>query len=55
MNNSYWVLMVTIAGLFAIFRDGKWNWNVIPSSKVVNAVFWIGWSSSIAVFIVNMI
>jgi len=55
MNGSYWILTIPLVGLFAILRDGGWNWNVAPSNRLLTALFWIGWSSSIVVFALSLI
>ena len=40
---AFLILNIPLVGLVAICKDGKWNWRVIESGKLLNAIFWIGW------------
>ena len=52
--DGFLILLVPLMGLNAICRNGKWNWNVVASSKVLNGIVWLGWFSALLVGLVRI-
>jgi hypothetical protein len=51
-----WILVIPMAGLFAIFRHGRWSgWKVVNSSRVLSVIVWIGWTVALVVGVVDII
>ncbi len=48
------ILLIPLLGLVPICRDGKWNWKVVKTSILLNGVFWLGWTVSLAVGLLNL-
>ena len=36
------ILIIPIMGLFAIFKNKRWNW-AVTNSKLFSVLFWLGW------------
>ena len=43
------ILVIPLSGLFAILRGGRWTWRVAGASKLLNALFWLGWTTTLVV------
>ncbi len=52
--DGFVILLIPVLGLIAICRNGKWNWNVVPSNKVLNGIFWFGWISALLVALLRL-
>lgn len=54
-NDGFWLLLIPVIGLFAIFRDGRWSgWKVVEWSTLLSTLFWCGWIVSLAVGVVEL-
>jgi hypothetical protein len=52
--DGFIILLVVLPALGPICRNGKWNWDVVKQSKLLNVVFWFGWFSALAVALVRL-
>lgn len=48
------ILLIPLFGLVSICRDNQWNWKVVKTSALLNALFWFGWSVSLAVGVLSL-
>ena len=48
------ILLIPLGGLFAILRHGRWSWRVVESSKLLNALFWLGWTTALLVGLLTL-
>ncbi|MFC1805435.1 hypothetical protein ACFL09_00450 [Planctomycetota bacterium] len=50
MDSRGWlILLIPAIGLLPILRDKRWNWRVVRSHKLLNALFWLGWAAALVV------
>lgn len=48
------ILFIPLIGLVPICRDKKWNWKVVETSVLLNGLFWLGWTVSLAVGVLSL-
>lgn len=48
------ILIIPVVGLVPIYRTGKWKWKIVES-VLFNALFWLGWFTSLIVAVIIII
>lgn len=48
------ILLIPTLGLVSICRGGKWDWRVVPSSELINGLFWFGWTSTLVAGVLSL-
>ena len=55
-RNGILMMVIPVLGLFAIFRDGRWNgWKVVASSILLSAMVWFGWVIALVVAVTELV
>lgn len=55
-NRGLYLLSIPLAGLFVIFRHGKWTgWKVVKSSTPCSLAFWCGWTIALIVAVLQLL
>jgi hypothetical protein len=47
--NGFLILLIPLMGLIVIFRGGRFQWRVVPSSQLFSFICWFGWVSALVV------
>jgi len=53
-TQGFIILLIPMVALSTIIKGGKWNWQIIKNSKLLNCIFWFGWITALVVGIITI-